>query len=87
LFIPIIEIAHDMSEAPENTNVHKNCKGSKGLQAGCENLRQLNFEASLGASFFSMIGKKFHFLGWRKKVSSGRLKAHFLTANSQVKNK
>jgi hypothetical protein len=77
LFIPIIEIAHDMSEAPENTNVHKNCKGSKGLQAGCENLRQLNFEASLGASFCLMIGKKIPFprmekngVEWKVKVAT-----------------
>jgi hypothetical protein len=29
--IPVIEIVHDMSEAWKNTNVHKNCLGSKGL--------------------------------------------------------
>ena len=44
------------------------------MQASCESLRQLNFEASLGASFFSMIEKKIPFPRMEKKRVEWKVK-------------
>jgi hypothetical protein len=35
LAIQVVEVAHNMSKALKNINVHTNCMGSKGLKADC----------------------------------------------------
>jgi hypothetical protein len=58
----VIEIAHDMSNALKNTNVHKNCLGSKGSNIGQSALKRLNnHERQLdNVTVFFLSGKNLH---------------------------